>query len=444
MLDALLAPFLRCYYQKQFLFYLGLFFLLLAGCKKPGADPEEKAAPIKTEKGVSTGAAVTKMIDAAGGELLSGDGRLVVTVPAGTVTAPTAFSIEPITNTLYGERKVKPAYRLKPEGVSFARPVRLQFKYDAAQLTAGQEDLQGIAFQTQEGYWKVEPSALDKANRTLTVETTHFSDWSHTVLLELHSEKRVLMTEEMTELWITSAGENDLLTNLGLYDLPGRMQLSSIKNWRVLNGGGQLEPFSEASNLLNKAKYTAPGTVSGTGEVEVGVELNGQFRISDPSASGGARLFSQVHLIEKLIVIGSGISVNLGGTEYLFSGNKVQATGNSAAYIIAGDNAQASISIQFNGVGVGSYPCGFFNIPGNAGIQFFIKSSSDSYATSYIQCGQSTMGYSGAPVDIEKFPGVGGMIEGGFSGAVFKNNADPCPRPPSLPLTVRFAALRSR
>jgi hypothetical protein len=48
--------------------------------------------------GTPNGAAVTKTIGAAGGELASSDGRLTVQVPAGALSAETSLSIQPVTS----------------------------------------------------------------------------------------------------------------------------------------------------------------------------------------------------------------------------------------------------------------------------------------------------------------------------------------------------------
>src|SRR5690606_8958925 len=111
-----------------------------------------------------------------GGTLTSGDGKLMVQVPAGALNAPVELSVQPISNTL-DDMAAHPAYRLLPEGVSFEKPVTLSFHVPEGMSTSGAENTLTVAYQRESGIWAALPTVLDKQQRKLHVETTHFSDW---------------------------------------------------------------------------------------------------------------------------------------------------------------------------------------------------------------------------------------------------------------------------
>src|SRR5687768_15033479 len=101
------------------LLWMLVAFFFFISCKKTSKENgPSNFEPELTAKGQPVGLPVTKSIDASGGTLSSPDGKLTITVPAGTVSSATTFSIQPITNTLQDN---KPAYRLLPEGITLAK-----------------------------------------------------------------------------------------------------------------------------------------------------------------------------------------------------------------------------------------------------------------------------------------------------------------------------------
>jgi len=439
---------------SRILFLLFLLGYTLIACKKSDSNsPNKPSEPLKTEKGVPTGPPVQKMIGAEGGELTSADGNIKIIVAPGTVASPVAFSIEPITNTLYPERATEAAYRLKPEGTTFSKPVSVQFKYNVATLSAGQEDQLAMGWQTPEGTWKIEPTALDKTNRTLTVETTHFSDWTKFAVFELYTRQAVLRTSEETTIALlgkgsTSAADDEFLAPLDLAEaVNGAYRISSGK-WKIIKGGGTLKTLkttSGSAKIPSSVTYTAPDNITGNEEeVEIVVELEGQFNINDPKASGGVRRFSKLILITKLTIVKVHLSLRLGSEEIIFTGNEVSAIAppNTSHTNIQAKNAQMQVDIQIIGKGVGAYPCGNVALEGKAGISIFRLSNADAYGTSYLKC-NGGVGYSTNPVNITAFAEVGKIIEGGFAGVVFQQNTFQCD-PPSLPAVISFAVPRSQ
>ncbi|MBK8741081.1 MAG: hypothetical protein IPM02_16840 [Betaproteobacteria bacterium] len=133
--------------------------------------------PAATAAGVSSGGVAGTTIGAAGGSVGSADGRLVLTIPAGALAADTAIGIQPLTNMAHG--KIGAAYRLTPEGQTFLAPVTLAFAYADADLPGTAAELLGAAFQTATGHWQwAGEAAIDTVAKTVSVDSSHFSDWS--------------------------------------------------------------------------------------------------------------------------------------------------------------------------------------------------------------------------------------------------------------------------
>ena len=142
-----------------------------SACKSSSGGPP--ARPAAVAPGTPAGEPVTQRVDARGGRLVSRDGRLVVTVPPGTVTL-TDITAQQVTGTaLVG---VGSGYRLGPAGTKFPRPVTLTF---LAGWTSAAVGALTIAYQDERGFWVHAPGVTrDPAARTVSVATTHFSDWT--------------------------------------------------------------------------------------------------------------------------------------------------------------------------------------------------------------------------------------------------------------------------
>jgi hypothetical protein len=143
------------------------------GGNNGGNDPDPTTTPV----GTPNGAVATQSIGAAGGTLTSTDGTVTITVPAGALATPTDITIQPVTPQSPGA--VGTAYRLGPEGVTFTTPVTLSFHYADDQILRSAPELLWVASQDAAGAWRFSDEVvLDKTARTVTVTTTHFSDWT--------------------------------------------------------------------------------------------------------------------------------------------------------------------------------------------------------------------------------------------------------------------------
>jgi hypothetical protein len=148
---------------------VGIFFLR--------GSSETVTMPGVTKVGVPSGPTTTKSIGPAGGSIASTDGRITVTVPPNAVPGPLNFSIQPITNLAQGG--MGSAYRLQPDGLKFATPIKVSFRYDTPDFKAYRPETLAVAYQDPTGIWQAFKTAnIDSASKTLTISTTHFTDES--------------------------------------------------------------------------------------------------------------------------------------------------------------------------------------------------------------------------------------------------------------------------
>lgn len=283
-------------------------FLMAALCLSACSRDPKTVTPPQQEPpkgvvrpiGTSLGAPVTKEIGAAGGTMNSGDGKLSITVPAGAVTANTTFSVEPVTNTLPGSPGI--AYRLKPEGVKFAKPLTLQFNYQAQDLDSTDAEALFMAYQGTDGIWRmITHTQLDKQSQKLTVQTDHFSTWAPYAMFWLTSHHEQVQPGKSTTLAIRTT-DNFLAVNLERTEVEIMQDkvlenMSNIKNWK-LTGEGNLAP--ETGRPV--AVYTAPGSIPQQNPVTVSVEVHNFIpagKIPGRGTTGKLILLRKIRIVDE-------------------------------------------------------------------------------------------------------------------------------------------------
>lgn len=244
--------------------------IFTVSCIKPVEAPDNSSlpdVPLVTDAGIPDGTPVSVTIGAAGGSITSPNGKLKITIPAGAVNANKVFTIQPITNT--NETGKGKAYRITPHGEQFAKPVQLSFSY-------GEEDIQNtipealaIAYQDGGGAWMAIGSTVDTVNKTVTVSTNHFSDWSLFNVFEMFPEFAVVNLNESVRL--------DVISTLDELEVPVPGETKPvlkkksiteqyIRQW-TFNGVGKLVREDAA------AIYTAPSQMPAVNPVAVRAEL---------------------------------------------------------------------------------------------------------------------------------------------------------------------------
>jgi hypothetical protein len=281
--------------------------ILMAGlfsrCSNDSDTPTPQSTdPIVTPAGTPTGDATQKTIGEGGGTVQSADGRLTVTIPAGALTEATNISIQPLSNE--APLGMGLGYRLGPEGTTFAVPVTLTFAYDDALLNGVPEEFLWIVTQAENGTWNAMlRSGVDAANHSVSVETTHFSDWALGKFLDLALAPSSAALMKGQSIGLTVFGflrdqpdevdENGLeilaplvpIVDDGLdYLAPltpippveSRIMDFRVKGWTL---NGVAAPTSGANGKLAasnlSANYTAPTKTPSRNPVAVTVELEG-------------------------------------------------------------------------------------------------------------------------------------------------------------------------
>lgn len=433
---------------KNYFFVAFLICLLITACKKNNSEANHTPPdPIKTAKGVANGTPVSKVIGSAGGELTSADGKLKLVVPAGSVSANTEFSIQNITNTLF-QSEVRTAYRLLPEGTTFTKPVQLQFRYTDDDTLHTTEDLLTVAFQRTDGAWAVLPTSLNKAAKTLTTETTHFSDWTITGGLYLQSEDTQLGLGQKTIIQVVSVSrlglgvdENVLAPAAPPLLSEDRDKIESIDNWKIASGIGSIGvETGQLGKIQSEAEYGAPANMTENRRtMTITVDVKGYNLIKDPAAPGGVRRLNKMILFERITVLKEFFKATIGATTYNFTGQEAVALVTAGGLTVGGRNNDFNLVIVLSGAAAGTYNCNFDN-----GIQAnSLTGSTQVYSTAYTKCLGAGAVFSGAPIEIKRVESAGGWVEGKFSGSLFNSLADPCAGPmPTIVTEIEFNVIR--
>lgn len=155
--------------NRSLIVALGVF----ASC----TGPVRPSTTVVTLVGEPSGTPTTVRVGQGGGTLTTPQGELTVSVPAGALSGDVELSATPITSKVPGA--VGGAWRLGPEGVTFSSPVSLAFKYTSAMVAGTTVKHLQVASQNSDRTWSYATDrTVDASTKTITVQSTHFSDWS--------------------------------------------------------------------------------------------------------------------------------------------------------------------------------------------------------------------------------------------------------------------------
>jgi hypothetical protein len=219
-----------------------------------------------TAVGSQTTPPSTAAIGPAGGAVTSADQRLQITIPAGALCAATTIGIANITNTAPGG--IGSAYRLTPDGQTFAVPVTLTFK-PGDELDTDPLQVR-LAFQRTGGAWELlQLTAVDDPTVvTYTSTATHFSDYSYVALMQLIGPTELVVGQtaslQITQFDLASAG------NLYLTADPQPYSGTNAPSWTI-NGmpSGSIDSDAPYGYVVSDngpdAVYTAPAQLPSSG-----------------------------------------------------------------------------------------------------------------------------------------------------------------------------------
>jgi hypothetical protein len=425
--------------MKKILTGISFFLLLLSACKKNsdggGTEvPEDEKTPLVTAKAETLGPAVTKVIGPAGGILGSADGRLVISVPAGAVSTNTTFGIQPVKSVL-DSMADKPNYRLTPHNVTFSKPVRITMKYDPAVVPAGEENLMEMAYQDEAGNWFTMPTELNKTQQTLTIEKPSFSDVEYFERFKLYANPKSLASKQSATL---KCGR---LPVIGFVDGPNPVAVPNafkiegsyyrtlhpqkdvdwVGNWKVVSGGGTIQPRKNAFGLECDAVYVAPDNITEKRFAVVEVELQGLKGFRDPSAPGGLRPMGNMIMRRNIELTPSEFMTLTTDAGDIELENSLQGLFQFGSTTILGNtNAGFSVNIVFKAGAPGSFPCGRTSDAGKA--QIVLRMAYQNYWTQFSSCNSPQVTYAPHNLVIDEFGEVGGFIAGHYKGVIYSNN----------------------
>jgi len=259
-----------------------------------------------TEAGQPQGAVISQTIGPAGGTISAEDGRFSVTIPAGALTSDVTIGLQPLSNTNNAGKGT--AYRMTPHGQQFSQPVTLTIHYTEEELEGTMPEALGIAYQNDKGVWMaVGGTKLDTAQRSLSIRTKHFSDWSFFEFIHMEPLAKAISPGEKVALSVRSYFGQDVtdimlpLTpedrEIALQQAPNLLlDAKFVDQWQLI-GEGSLQTGT------NTAEYQSPAKIPARNPVEVSVRVK----------SGGKAIGI---LISRIYVVPPGLSIQVGGGEW--------------------------------------------------------------------------------------------------------------------------------
>jgi hypothetical protein len=252
----------------------------------PAPPPTEGKTPVPTAVGTPLGEPVSKIIGVSGGELATADGAITVIVPAGAFAKDETVTIQEITNEAHGA--LGRAFRITPEGLNTPVPMTVRFSYSELDLAGTTLAALGIAYQEPSRAWRVYTNpTIDTTNRTLSVQTRHFSDWSRVRGVQLVPNAARVTAGNGLDLHVLECDiepvDEDGELNIPMPGMLVACEASPLlsyatKRWAVngVEGGtpttGTIAP--NADRWIGKATYTAPATKPTPSVVAVSAEFD--------------------------------------------------------------------------------------------------------------------------------------------------------------------------
>ena len=217
-----------------------ILLLIVLGCSLFSGKTDETLMA-STEVGTPVGDRITKNIGPDGGTLTTHDGKLTLTVPKNAVTETTPFSIQPITNKI--DNGIGNGYRLEPSGKTFAAPLELSIHFDEKDLEGTVPEALSIAYQDKVGGWHDQRAAkLDQAARSLTITTTHFTDFSFLARMRLSPAEATVRAGKMLRIEMIECSEPSRWDKImGRPAVCGSAWHPADANWK-LRGAGKIIP----------------------------------------------------------------------------------------------------------------------------------------------------------------------------------------------------------
>lgn len=264
----------------------------------PAPPPPSAAGPTVTPRGTAEGFVAAETVGPAGGTVSSAGGRLEILIPPGALAAPTEITIQPITNTM--PNGIGQAYRLGPEGIAFAVPVKIRFNAIPDDLDGTDLSVVDLVSQTAEGTWQAYPAQVaDAGTGSVTVDSLHFSDWGSQAGYLLTPPSAALSVREQLSLTLSECGYVDApKAGGGTYkalDCKGSTT-ALLDRWQLNGNDIDVSPTSLGTLVptnTGRAGYKAPDLVPGGNPVVASARLQVEGR------NGTPRLSAKITIIDR-------------------------------------------------------------------------------------------------------------------------------------------------
>lgn len=425
------------YAWRVYAFLLSLTLTtLLVACEEekeqltPGSS---QARPGKVcPAGRPLGQPLAKTIGPEGGTLTSADERLIIRVPAGAIETNQVFSVQLVTGT--GPQALGTGFRLEPHGITFKKPVTITARYASENLEGTISEALALAYQSDKGVWRLAAgSRVDTAAHTVSVETTHFSDWAVLQRALLAPSVGFVKPGDNLGLEVRLLDDDLLVPMVADTDVPEPYESPSTvvdyTSWKLV-GPGKLTPAAW------KAVYYAPETAPARNPVAVTIKLNG------PTIIDG-KPYKELWLVSNIYVGDEGITYRINGGPWINTkvalGAQYLSTPKGPMLMMNGggihDGKPVSVSImQLNPPGYSEEGGDFGSIGGvhqawqvgEGGPQFQLSDQGGSLLyLHYYRIGRTPYPSPGA-FTISRFGKVGEMISGKFelgkAGIIYPGN----------------------
>jgi hypothetical protein len=268
------------------------------------AQAAPKAEP--TPVGVPFGDQATAVIGPSGGTLKSADDAATLEVPPGAVAKNTTFAVQTITNEAHG--RIGDAFRITPEGTTFAVPARLTFRYTEEDVLGSSPSLLRVGYQDKKGYWRLPKQvAVDEKAHTVSVLTTHLSDWSSLRGAQLlpHSATvpvgKTVSLRLVTCTWVEAPASEQDADGFAVERLVSpctdtyyQSGGSFVDHWSAnsIVGGNAVVGIVGPTQILEHATYVAPANAPKGNPVAVSVDYH------DPGSKEKQGLVSRITVID--------------------------------------------------------------------------------------------------------------------------------------------------
>lgn len=165
---------------------------------RPG-EPRQRGNPLEPARNT--------VIGPEGGRLVSSDGKLRMTIPAGALDEDTEFSITAISSS--SGASLGRSYRISPQ-LQFKKAVSVSLSFKAHADSVGDTRLLLPGMQDAQGVWQMETErSVDDKEQTVTIETQQTGDWSLIMPFRLRPGYSLIQRGDKVVLRVVSyIGEN--------------------------------------------------------------------------------------------------------------------------------------------------------------------------------------------------------------------------------------------